>query len=136
MEMGGILLVDDDTVILSLLMNCFRQIGVGVDCAQNGADALKLLRENRYSLMLTDLQMPGMDGLELARNARELAPDLHIVMCTGFVTPELCAMADKTGIAQVLRKPFHFVELLAIAKGAVKPKQADAPADACMFGKK
>lgn len=117
MEDGGILLVDDDIITLSLLSECFRQSGLRVHCAENGEDALQMMQESTFALMLTDLQMPGMNGLELARKARELAPDLQIVMCTGALTREVCELAGKAGIAKVLRKPLLFQEILSIARG-------------------
>ncbi|ABQ25527.1 response regulator [Geotalea uraniireducens] len=120
MEDGGILLVDDDIITLNLLSECFRQSGMRVHCAENGEDALQMMQESTFVLMLTDLQMPGMNGLELARKARELAPDLHIVMCTGALTREVCELARKAGIAKVLRKPYVFLEILAIARGDIK----------------
>lgn len=117
MEDRGILLVDDDLLTLDLLRECFRQLGLNVHCAENGFDALQMMQKSTFALMFTDLQMPGMDGLELALKARVLAPDLRIVMCTGAQTPEICERADKAGITRVLRKPFPFMEILAIANG-------------------
>lgn len=117
MENGDILVVDDDSTTLSLIRECFRLYGRKVLCAENGEDALRRIRERSITLMLTDLQMPGMNGLELARKARELAPGLQIVMCTGASSPEVCELAGKAGIARVLRKPYVFREILAIAKG-------------------
>lgn len=124
MEDSGILLVDDDPLFLTLLGKCFLQWGINAHCAEKGEDALQMMQERHYALLLTDLQMPGMDGLELARKARELIPDLPIVMCTGAVTPEVCALAEETGIAQVVRKPVRFYELFAIVGNLVSRQQS------------
>jgi len=116
MKEGGILVVDDDRSILCLVRDCFRQAGIRVQCVENGEEALLKLQESRIVLMLTDLNMPGMNGLELARRARELAPDLCIVMCTASLSPEISELASRAGIAKVLGKPFIFPEILALAR--------------------
>ncbi len=116
MEECGILVVDDDKGVLCLLRECFRQAGISVQCVENGEEALLKIQESGIVLMLTDLNMPGMNGLELARRARELAPDLRIIMCTGSLSPEISELANSAGIAKVLGKPFIFPEILALAR--------------------
>ena len=116
MEDGGILVVDDDRGILCLVRDRFRQAGIRVQCVENGEEALLKIQESSIVLMLTDLNMPGMNGLELARRARELAPDLRIVMCTASLSPEINELASRAGIAKVLGKPFIFPEILALAR--------------------
>jgi CheY-like chemotaxis protein len=116
MEEGGILVVDDDRNILCLVRERFRKEGIRVQCAENGDEALLKIQESSIVLMLTDLNMPGMNGLELARRARELAPDLRIVMCTASISPEISELASSAGIAKVLGKPFIFPEILALAR--------------------
>lgn len=116
MEECGILVVDDDKGVLCLLRECFRQVGMRVQCAENGEEALRTIQESSIVLMLTDLNMPGMTGLELARRARERAPGLRIVMCTASLSPEIRELASKAGITKVLGKPFIFPEILALAR--------------------
>ncbi len=117
MEDSGILVVDDDRNILCLVRDCFRRAGMSVHCAENGEEALRKMQESSIVLMLTDLNMPGMNGLELARRARKLAPDLRIIMCTGSLSPEISELASRAGIAKVLGKPFIFPDILALARG-------------------
>lgn len=119
MEDHGILLVDDDPLFLMLLTKCFLQQGMAVHCADNGGDALHIIRERSIALLVTDLQMTGMSGLELAGKARDMFPDLKIVLCSGALTPEVCNQAEKNGITQVMHKPVRFVELLTIVKELV-----------------
>jgi CheY-like chemotaxis protein len=126
MEDSGILLVDDDVIALALLKECFHQRGISIQCAENGENALQLMQQRPFALLLTDLQMPGMDGLELARKARRLVPNLPIVLCTGAATPEICALADQIGIARVVRKPIRFSELFAIIGSVASRNAVDA----------
>ena len=117
MEDSGILVVDDDRDYLNLIKQFFVRKGVSIHCAESGGEALRKLRGRCFTLMLTDLHMPGMDGLELARRAREVAPDMPIILSTGQTTPEIIRQAKKTDIAMVFAKPLDFRELLAVARG-------------------
>jgi DNA-binding response OmpR family regulator len=116
MKAGDILFVDDETSLLDLATALFRCEGVEAYCAPNGEEALRKLRERSFVLMITDFDMPGMDGLELARKAREIAPTMHIALCSGNISPELPNLAKEAGIADVFCKPFKFREILAMVK--------------------
>ena len=105
MEDPGILLVDDDEVTLNLLERIFTAAGLKVHCTENGAKALEELGRRRYRLLVTDYRMPGMNGLELARQAREIVPDLQIVLTTAGVPPDIDSQAA-VGISRTLAKPF------------------------------
>ena len=72
-EYGSVLIVDDDQRILELATFFLTREGVEVHCAADGEEALSKIRERTFAMMITDLNMPGMDGLELARKARENA---------------------------------------------------------------
>lgn len=118
MEYSGVLVVDDDQLILDVAASFFESAGMEVHCASNGAEALRNLRERAFLMMVTDLNMPGMNGLELAGKVREIAPHMPIVMGTGDMSPEISRLAREAGIARVLAKPFDFEEILAmVGKG-------------------
>lgn len=116
MEDSGVLVVDDDRLILDLASSFFESEGMAVQCASSGEDALKKLRERAFILMITDLNMPGMDGLELAEKARVIAPHMPIFMGTSDLSPEISCLARKAGIARVFAKPFDYVEMLAMVR--------------------
>lgn len=109
-----LLLVDDDQDILRMVKNLLEQEGLTVQCAESGEEALSelRLREKPFSLMITDLNLPGLDGLALARKALELAPDMSVIMITGSIEQGITRMAEEAGIATVLFKPFNPDELL------------------------
>jgi two-component system cell cycle response regulator CpdR len=105
MEEPGILLVDDDESTLTLLQRIFTAAGLQVHCAEDGSKALAELGRKRFRLLVTDYRMPGLDGLELARRARKIVPDLQIVLTTAGAPPAIDSR-KAAGICRVLAKPF------------------------------
>ena len=82
-----------------------------VSCA-NGADAFDRLKQEPFSLLLTDIVMPRMDGIELAKRASELDPELKIMFITGFAAVTLNNESETPKNARVLSKPFHLKDLV------------------------
>jgi two-component system, cell cycle response regulator CpdR len=116
-----ILVVDDDLDVLEMSDFFFNKAGVEVHCAENGTQALEKIREKRCAVMLTDFNMPGMNGLELAEKARVIAPSIHIILATGKPSQELSTLAAKAGITTVLAKPVQLEDLLSLVKKAIHP---------------
>jgi two-component system capsular synthesis sensor histidine kinase RcsC len=104
--MEAILIVDDDTETLRLAKEILETGGLTVRCAASGEEALLVLQGNAFSLMITDLTMPGMDGFALGRRVAVIAPFMPIVMMTGDIAPEIPRLAEEAGIRAVLSKPF------------------------------
>ncbi|HEY6873914.1 MAG TPA: response regulator [Geobacteraceae bacterium] len=125
MDNGDLLYVDDDRTVLMLATIFFAHEGMTVHCAANGEEALEKLRERTFPLMLTDFNMPGMDGLELAGRAREMAPHMPIFMITGDISPEIVRLAGEAGIARVFAKPFDLEEMVAMVEKIVKAADAE-----------
>ncbi len=94
------------------LEKALEKAGYSVVSFGNGADAYQQLREEPFSLLLTDIVMPEMDGIELARRASELDPDLKIMFITGFAAVALNSEEKATRDAKVLSKPFHLRDLV------------------------
>ena len=127
-EYSSVLIVDDDQRILELATFFLTREGVEVHCAADGEEALSKIRERTFAMMITDLNMPGMDGLELARKAREIAPDMPIAMSTGHKSPKICRLAKEAGIVEVFAKPLNFEKIVAICRGRMsKEKNQTAP---------
>ena len=123
-EEGGILIVDDDRYNLEQVRSIFEHEGVEVHCAASGEEALWKMAERSFTLMITDLNMPGMNGFELARAARTIAPQMPIVMSTGDISPDIPRLAMEAGIDLVVGKPFPPEEVLAM----VRAEEQKAPA--------
>lgn len=111
----SILIVDDDPEVVDFAASYFRYRGLRVLCATTGEEAIRIIRENRIALMITDLHMPGMNGLELAEEARKIAPLMLVVMVTADVSPEVRRRAVEAGIARVFGKPFLLEEVFRMA---------------------
>lgn len=107
-----ILLAEDDVSMRGFLARALERAGYEVISFDNGADALSRLREEPFTLLLTDIVMPRMDGIELARRASELDPDLKIMFITGFAAVTLNSELAAPKDARVLSKPFHLKDLV------------------------
>ena len=106
-----ILLAEDDNDMRRFLVKALEKAGYQVSSFDNGASAYDRLREEPFSLLLTDIVMPEMDGIELARRATELDPDLKVMFITGFAAVTLKA-GKAVPQAKVLSKPFHLRDLV------------------------
>ena len=107
-----ILLAEDDNDMRRFLVKALEKVGYKVLSYDNGASAYDRLREEPFSLLLTDIVMPEMDGIELARRATELDPDLKVMFITGFAAVALNPDSKAPKDAKVLSKPFHLRDLV------------------------
>ena len=107
-----ILLAEDDQVMREYLTRALERSGYAVAAVDRGTAAVPLLETERFDLLLTDIVMPEMDGIELARRAGELAPDTKVMFITGFAAVTLKAGREMPS-ARVLSKPFHLKDLVA-----------------------
>lgn len=115
-EQPSILVVDDELLIRDLLYDFFAGQGWQIAIADTGEKALGILKEKEIDLVLTDLKMPQMDGLDLARLVREEHPDMPVVIMTGFPSVESAVAALRSKISDYVTKPFNINELFKIIK--------------------
>lgn len=101
-----ILIVDDDRAIRSLCRTILERAGYALVEARNGAEALQLFQDIPFDLLLTDIRMPGMDGLEIVRRLRDRNPELTCVTMTGYSSMETAIQALSLGIDEFIIKPF------------------------------
>lgn len=104
----------------AFLVKALERAGYQVTDYDNGASAYERLREEPFSLLLTDIVMPEMDGIELARRATELDPDLKVMFITGFAAVALNPDSNAPKDAKVLSKPFHLRELVSEVDKMIK----------------
>ena len=110
--MTKILLAEDDNDMRRFLVKALQNAGYDVASFDNGLSAYNRMREEPFELLLTDIVMPEMDGIELARRATELDPDIKVMFITGFAAVALNPDSNTPKDAKVLSKPFHLRELV------------------------
>lgn len=110
--MCRILLAEDDDSMRGFLERALAKAGYEVIAFPNGEEAYERLQQEPFTLLLTDIVMPRMDGIELARRAAEIDPELKIMFITGFAAVILNNEATAPKEARVLSKPFHLKDLV------------------------
>jgi len=118
--MANLLIVDDEQGMRQLLTLVFARAGHQVRTAENGRRALELLREQSSDLIVSDVKMPDMSGIELLRAVRGLLPDVAVVLMTAFATVETAREAFKLGADDFIQKPFDVDELKLIVERALE----------------
>jgi len=121
--MSNLLIVDDEQSYRQLLTLVFEGNGHHIRTAMNGREAIEMLQIEPAEVIITDVRMPDMDGIELLRAARELLPDVGVVLMTAFATVDTAREAFKLGADDFIQKPFDVEELKIIVKKAFE-KQA------------
>lgn len=106
-----ILLAEDDSVMREYLTRALEKSGYAVTPVDRGTAALPLLQTEHFDLLLTDIVMPEMDGIELAQKVAEIAPHMRVMFITGFAAVTLRA-GKQMPQARVLSKPFHLRDLV------------------------
>jgi excisionase family DNA binding protein len=114
-----ILVVDDEAAIRDLLSKTLALAEYDVDVAADGRSAVDRLRILPYDLLITDLKMPGVDGLTVIREARRLKADIPIIIITGFPTEASAIEAVNLGVTGYLTKPFRIPRVLSVAAKAL-----------------
>lgn len=120
---GNILVVDDEAIVLKSCERILTSEGFGVDTATTAKKALSLLERNFYDLIITDIKMPEMDGIEFMREVRKKNPDINIIVITGYPSQESIKAALSLRIIDYLPKPFSPNHLLELVKNTIEIKQ-------------
>jgi DNA-binding NtrC family response regulator len=118
-----VLIVDDEIDVLDLCRRILLAQGYQVDSANNGYEAIEIARQKKFNLLLTDIKMPGMSGLEIAQQLKEFDPNIICVTMTGFSTMDMAINALKLGIDEFILKPFTPKELSAAISKAMEKER-------------
>ncbi len=113
-----ILIVDDERVALRNLEYVTKKAGYDVTGTQSGSNALRLLQENSYDVVLTDLRMEKVDGMQILKKTRELHPDAEVIMITGYATLDSAVETMKHGAFYYIAKPYKLEEVRKVVKEA------------------
>lgn len=113
-----ILIVDDDKNLLSVLKAILSEENNEVSTCSDGQTAVDLFRKTKFDLIITDLMMPGTNGLEVLREAHKIDPDILVILITGFASLETAVQAIREGAYDYITKPFKLDEIKIIVNNA------------------
>ena len=116
-----ILIVDDNRDACSMLSRLLSAFGYESNVAYDGRTALTMVAQQDYGIAIIDYQMPGLNGVDLYRQMRDLRPDLAAVFVTGHTTIDVVYPAIEAGVLRVLSKPVDFQELVPILEEHLTP---------------
>ena len=117
-----ILLAEDDTSMREYLQRALQRVGYDVEAVGCGTEAIPLLDAGRYDLLLTDIVMPGVDGIALALKATKDRPSMPVVLMTGFAAEQQRAHNLEALIDRVVSKPFSLKEICAAVDAALQAR--------------
>lgn len=123
MEADGhvrILVVDDEEMLCDMLFDVLSQAGYTVKTARDGNDAIAQIENEPFEIVITDLKMPGMSGLELLQRVQKINPDICVLIITTYSTVESAVNAMKLGAYDYICKPFELDEIKVIIERAVE----------------
>jgi len=115
-----ILLIDDEAIALSNLSHVLEREGYAVTACRDGESGLAAMQSTRFDLVLTDLRMPGIDGMDVLRHIRESTPDVPVIMITGHATLDSAVEAMKAGAHHYIAKPFRLDEAREVVRSALE----------------
>jgi DNA-binding NtrC family response regulator len=118
-----ILVVDDDEVYRELLSDALEELEVEVVLCGDGVEALEKLQESFFDILITDLNMPRMDGLKLVGHARQLYPQILAIIITGYGSLESAIEAIREGAYDYVQKPFKIEQIKIVSRNAIEKIQ-------------
>ena len=128
--MGKILVSDDELSMRQFLEILLKKEGHQVVCAGDGQEAWVRFQAEPFDLVISDIKMPKMDGLELLQKVKEQRPSLAVIMVTAYASPEDAIAAMKAGAYDYLTKPFKLEEIKSVIRNALELTEGQAPAEA------
>ncbi|MGH7220772.1 MAG: sigma-54-dependent transcriptional regulator, partial [Nitrospiraceae bacterium] len=123
LRQSRVMVVDDDAETLALLREVVAKEGYQVETAEDGESALRQLAEWQPDLVITDIHMPGMDGLALLASVREMAPDVLVILLTAYGSLKTAVDAIKAGAFDYLSKPFAVDDIRLVVRRALEHKK-------------
>ncbi len=119
-QKSRVLIIDDEQIALRNLEHIMKKEGYEVTSTQSGTNALKLLEEQQFDLVITDLKMEKVDGNQILRRSKELSPDTEVIMITGYASLQSAILAIKKGAYDYITKPFKLDEVRKVVKEALE----------------
>lgn len=120
---GNVLVLDDEKIVLDSVSRILEAENYEVRTCQQGEEAVEILKEGGYDILVTDLKMPGMDGLQAMQALTEVDPDLSMIMATAYSTVDSAIKAMKLGAVDYIRKPFTPEQLTDLANKIMEDRK-------------
>jgi DNA-binding NtrC family response regulator len=120
MKRKTILIVDDDNAMRLALSESLESCGYDTDAVENGYEALNLFKKKKFDLVITDMRMPGMTGIEVLKGVKKMSPDIPVILITAYGTVSTAVEAMKEGAAEFIMKPFSLDDIEAVIKNVLK----------------
>jgi DNA-binding NtrC family response regulator len=124
MSKGRVLVIDDEDIVRTSCSRALAPEGYEVKLARNGVEGLKVISEEQCDVVLTDLKMPDMDGIEVLKKIKEGWPEIEVIIITGYQTVDTAVKSIKLGAFDYIEKPFTPDALLAAVAKAIDRKKA------------
>ena len=118
-----ILVVDDEMIVCESCQRILEEEGYEVEIALSGKEAFEKMKSNPFDIVITDLKMPGIDGMEVLKTLRKEYPDAIVIMITGYSTVETAVEAMKLGAFDYIPKPFTPDEVSVVVKKAIEKEE-------------
>jgi len=124
MSRGKILVIDDEDIVRISISRALAPEGYEIKTVKDGSEGMKQLEQEEFDLVLTDLKMPNMDGIEVLSNIKNRWPKTDVVIVTGYQTVETAVKAIKLGAADYIEKPFTPDSLIATVSGVFRTRNS------------
>ena len=124
-EICRLLVVDDEAIVGKRLKQVFNKVGFTVDAFTDPLAAIEAMGHSPFDIVITDLKMEGMDGLEILKRARAINPECRVIIITGYASLETAEQAQQYGVFSFLAKPFRLDELKQAIFEAIKSIEKD-----------
>jgi two-component system response regulator PilR (NtrC family) len=121
--MSAILIVDDEQSMRDVLAIMLKKEGYEVVTVEDGAEAIKAIEEDIYDLVITDIKMPGIDGLQVLRSVKRASPNTLVIVITAYSSTEDAVFAIKQGALDYITKPFEIEKIKLVIKKALERKK-------------
>jgi len=122
-----ILILDDEPIVCKRLKPAFQKLGHEVETFTDSGSALTRLQETSFDIVITDLKMEGVDGMQILTQAKESAIDTHVIIITGFATLDTAKESYRKGAFDFVAKPFKLRDILDCVKKIEQQRQARKP---------
>jgi len=118
-----LLVVDDEPIVGKRLHQVFTKIGFEIETYTDSASALAAIAERTFDVVVTDLKMEGIDGIEVLKRVRRQNPATQVIIITGYASPDTAELAQQEGVFAFLAKPFRLDELKQMIFSAIEMRE-------------